>query len=97
MSVVVLGTNHYMDAEGGWEVAGFSTPASAQEYARRFIRAPVEQHRHALVGNTIRHFDGYAGTEGLDSAAWVAFCAGNPATRPDRTDYVALEPNRTLP
>ena len=97
MFVVVLGTNHYMDAEGGWEVAGFSTPASAQEYARRFIRAPVEQHRHALVGNTIRHFDGYAGTEGLDSAACVAFCAEYPATRPDRTDYVALEPNRTLP
>ena len=94
---VVLGTNHYMDAEEAREVAGFSTPASAQENAGRFIRAPVEQRRHASATDTIRHFDGYAGTEGLDSAACVAFCAKHPATRPDRTDYAALEPNRTLP
>ena len=90
MFAVLLGTNHYMDREEEWE-------ASAQEFARRFIRAQVEQYRHAWPAQTIaayRHFGDYAAAEGLDSAAWVAFCADNLAARPEETDYAALEPSR---
>ena len=100
MFSVVLGTSHYMDPEEEWAVHGFATQCEAQEYARRFIRAQVEQHRHAAPADTIRHyhhFGDYAAAEGLDSTAWVAFCADNPATHPDETDHAALEPNRTLP
>ena len=34
----------------------------------------------------------YALAEGLDHAAWVAFCIANPAMRRQDTDYDALEP-----
>lgn len=85
------------DPEEEWEVVGFPGPEAAAEYARRFIRAQVEDLRPQAEGaealRAMYHRWGeYALAEGLDHDAWVAFCIANPATRRQDTDYDALEP-----
>ena len=85
------------DEDGEWEVAGFGSAAAAQEYARRFIRAQIEDMRRetpdpAELQRTYLAWGEYALAEGLDAAAWVKICLETPATRKAETDYAALEP-----
>lgn len=86
------------DPEEEWVVAGFSTAEKACEYARRFIRAAVEDLRAEAPTPQELHdmyaaWGEYALTAGLDNAAWVAFCIANPATVAAETDYARLDPN----
>jgi hypothetical protein len=88
---------HYQDPDEEWEVAGFASAAAAQEYARRFIRAQIEDMRKdAPDAEELRRmylaWGEYAATEGLDSRAWVDHCIATPATRRSETDYAALDP-----
>lgn len=88
---------HLGDPEEEWEVGDFASAAAAQEYARRFIRAQIEDLRRdipdaAELRHTYLTFGEYAATEGFDSAAWVEHCIATPATRRAETDYAALEP-----
>ena len=88
---------HFQDPEEEWEVGDFTSAAVAQEYARRFIRAQIEDlRRDTPDAEELRRlylaFGEYAATDGFDSAAWVAHCIANPATRRAETDYAALEP-----
>ncbi len=90
---------HYQDPEEEWQVTGFASAAAAQEYARRFIRAQIEDLRPdapdaEALRRTYFAWGEYAATEGFDSAAWVEHCIANPATRKAETDYAALEPGR---
>jgi hypothetical protein len=88
---------HAGDPEEEWEVGGFASAAAAQEYARRFIRAQIEDMRRETpdLGELRRMYftwGEYAATEGLDAKAWVEHCLAHPATRRAETDYAALEP-----
>ncbi|TCZ53932.1 hypothetical protein [Roseicella aquatilis] len=87
----------YGDPEEEWVVTGFASAEAAQDYARRFIRAQIEDlRREAASAEELKRlyfqWGEYAGTEGFDSEAWVAHCIANPATRKQDTDYAALEP-----
>ncbi len=89
---------HYQDPEEEWLVAGFASVAAAQEYARRFIRAQIEDLRGeaenpAALKQMYFSWGEYAATEGFDSAAWVDHCIASPASRKAETDYDALDPN----
>ncbi len=86
------------DEDDGWIVEGFASAAVAEEYARRFIRAQIEDLRReaesaAALKDMYLMWGEYAATEGFDSAAWVDHCIANPATRKAETDYDALDPN----
>lgn len=88
---------HYQDPEEEWEVTGFATAAAAQEYARRFIRAQIEDmRREAPTSEELQRmylaWGEYAATEGFDSQAWVEHCIATPATRRAETDYASLDP-----
>jgi len=88
---------HDQDPEEEWEVAGFPTAEAAQEYARRFIRAQIEDLRREMpdaeeLRRAYLAWGEYAAAEGLDSAAWAQHCIANPATRRAETDYAALDP-----
>ncbi len=85
------------DPEEEWEVTGFASAEAAAEYARRFIRAQVEDLRgEASSPEELRRaylaFGEYAAAEGFDAAAWVEHCIATPATRKAETDYAALDP-----
>jgi len=85
------------DPDEEWEVAGFASAAAAQEYARRFIRAQIEDLRRetpdaAELRRAYLAWGEYAVTPGLDEAAWVEHCLAAPATKKTETDYAALEP-----
>jgi hypothetical protein len=87
------------DPDDAWAVEGFATAEAAQEYARRFIRAQIEDLRRDAGSAEALHaayarFGEYARAEGLDHAAWVAHCIATPATRKQDTDYQALNPQR---
>jgi hypothetical protein len=85
------------DPEEEWEVIGFPSAEAAAEYARRFIRAQIEDLRaEAASPEELRRaylaFGEYAAAEGFDAAAWVEHCIATPATRKAETDYAALDP-----
>lgn len=85
------------DPEEEWLVTGFPSAEAAQEYARRFIRAQIEDlRRQAGSDEELRQmylqWGEYAAVEGFDSAAWVAHCIAHPAAKRQDTDYAALEP-----
>ncbi len=85
------------DPEEEWAVAGFSTAEKACEYARRFIRAQIEDFRGETASNQELHemyvaWGEYALTPGLDNEAWIAFCIVNPAATAAETDYARLDP-----
>jgi hypothetical protein len=88
---------HEGDPDEEWLVEGFASAAAAQDYARRFIRAQIEDLRREagspeeLKAMYLRWGE-YAATAGFDSEAWVAHCIAHPATRKQDTDYAALEP-----
>ena len=85
------------DPEEEWSVEGFPNAEAAAEYARRFIRAQIEDLR-AETGSAEElremyfRFGEYAFAAGLDPDAWVAHCIANPASRKAEVDYAALEP-----
>ena len=88
---------HPGDPEEEWEVTGFASAELAQEYARRFIRAQIEDmRRDAPTPEALREmyfrWGEYAATEGFDGRAWAEHCIATPATRKAETDYAALEP-----
>ncbi|TDH60386.1 hypothetical protein E2C06_22460 [Dankookia rubra] len=85
------------DPEEEWQVEGFASAEAAQEYARRFVRAQVEDLRReaaspAELAEMYDRWGEYAETPGFDLAAWVTHCIANPAARKQDTDYAALEP-----
>jgi hypothetical protein len=87
------------DPEEEWEVEGFATAEAAQEYARRFVRAQVEDLRRDAAGappgalrDAYLRWGEYAETPGFDAAAWAEHCIAHPATRRAETDYAALDP-----
>ena len=85
------------DPEEQWLVEGFASAEAAQEYARRFIRAQIEDLRAqaqspADLRDLYFSFGEYAAAEGLDTEAWVAHCIATPAARKAETDYAALDP-----
>ena len=85
------------DAEEEWLVTGFASAEAAQEYARRFVRAQLEDLRReasspAELAEMYGRWGEYAETPGFDRAAWVAHCIATPASRKQDTDYAALEP-----
>ena len=85
------------DAEEEWTVEGFPSPEAAAEYARRFVRAQIEDLRaEAGTAEELKdmyfRFGEYAFAAGLDHAAWVAHCIGTPAGRKAEVDYAAAEP-----
>ncbi|WP_291296476.1 hypothetical protein [Elioraea sp.] len=86
---------HFMDTDEEWTVEGFQTAEAAREYARRFIRSHIERLR---TPDPVEHhsqymsFGEYASAGGFDSSEWVAWCIASPATRPEHTDYLALDP-----
>ena len=85
------------DPEEEWQVTGFASAEAAQDYARRFIRAQIEDLRREAgspeeLAEMYRRWGEYAVTKGFDLEAWVAHCIANPATRRQDTDYAALEP-----
>ncbi|GGC59693.1 hypothetical protein GCM10011504_42370 [Siccirubricoccus deserti] len=87
------------DPDDAWLVEGFASAEAAQDYARRFIRAQIEDLRQdAASAEALRaayyRFGEYARAEGLDHVAWVAHCIATPATRKQDTDYQALDPQR---
>ena len=88
---------HWQDPEEEWVVSGFTSAEAAAEYARRFIRAQIEDMRREATSPEALHalyldWGEYAATPGFDSQAWVAHCIANPATRKAETDYAALDP-----
>ncbi len=88
---------HYQDREEEWEVTGFASAEAAAEYARRFIRAQIEDLRAEaaspeVLRETYYAWGEYAATEGFDARAWVEHCIANPARRRAETDYAAMEP-----
>lgn len=88
---------HYRDPEEEWEVAGFASPEAAAEYARRFVRAQIEDMRAEAASpeELLRMYvtwGEYATTAGFDIRAWAEHCVATPATRRSETDYAALEP-----
>jgi hypothetical protein len=85
------------DPDEEWEVGPFASAEAAAEYARRFIRAQIEDLRAtAPDAEALRAaylaFGEYATTAGFDPAPWVAHCVATPASRRAETDYQALEP-----
>jgi hypothetical protein len=87
------------DPDEEWLVAGFASTAAAQDYARRFVRAQIEDLRSEAnspgeLKDMYYRWGEYAVADGLDHTAWVAACIGTPATRKQDTDYAALEPRR---
>ena len=85
------------DPEEEWLVEGFASAEAAQDYARRFVRAQIEDLRREAgspeeLATMYRRWGEYAVTKGFDLEAWVAHCIANPATRRQDTDYAALEP-----
>lgn len=85
------------DPEEEWLVEGFASAEAAQDYARRFVRAQVEDLRReaaspAELAEMYDRWGEYAETPGFDLAAWVTHCIANPASRKQDTDYAALEP-----
>ena len=85
------------DPDEEWQVAGFASDEAAQEYARRFIRAQIEDLRQTAgspeeLKQMYLRWGEYAATAGLDAEAWVAHCIANPAAKRQDTDYAALEP-----
>lgn len=87
------------DPDEEWLVEGFPGAEAAAEYARRFVRAQVEDLRaEAGSAEELRamyfRFGEYAFAAGLDHAAWVAHCIATPAGRRAETDYAAVEPGR---
>ncbi|MCO6418925.1 hypothetical protein JYK14_22595 [Siccirubricoccus sp. KC 17139] len=87
------------DPDEEWEVPGFASAEAAAEYARRFIRAQIEDLRRetpdpAALREAYYTFGEYAAAEGFDSEAWVNHCIAMPATRKAEVDYAALEPGR---
>jgi hypothetical protein len=87
------------DPDDAWAVEGFPSAEAAQEYARRFTRAQIEDLRQGVASAEELHaayyrFGEYALAEGLDHAAWVASCIATPATRKQDTDYQSLDPQR---
>ena len=90
---------HPGDPEEEWTVEGFASAAAAQDYARRFVRAQIEDLRlQAASPEELRdmywNWGEYALTEGFDHEAWVERCIAEPAARRQDTDYGALEPGR---
>jgi hypothetical protein len=86
---------NYMKPDDEWVVDGFQTAEAAREYARRFIRARLERMRQADAEETLSQyyaFGEYASAIDLDTREWVQWCIANPATRPEHTDYAALDP-----
>jgi len=88
---------HADDPDEEWLVEGFTSAAAATEYARRFIRAQIEDLRAdaadpAELRAQYFQWGEYALTKGLDHEAWVDHCIANPAERRQDTDYAALEP-----
>jgi hypothetical protein len=87
----------YGDPDEEWTVDGFASAEAAAEYARRFIRAQIEDMR-ADAGAAeelramYRSFGEYARTPGFDHEAWAAHCIATPAGRRAETDYQAIEP-----
>lgn len=86
------------DPDEEWVIAGFATAEAAQEYARRFIRAAIEDLRGDAASNEdLRdmyfRWGEFALTPGLETTPWVDFCIVNPAARPAETDYTRLDPN----
>jgi hypothetical protein len=85
------------DPDEEWQVEGFASAEAAQEYARRFVRAQVEDLRRAAaspveLAEMYDRWGEYAQTLGFDLAAWVTHCIAHPAARKQDTDYAALEP-----
>jgi hypothetical protein len=85
------------DPDEEWLVGGFASAEAAQEYARRFVRAQVEDLRReaaspAELAQMYDRWGEYAETPGFDLAAWVTHCIAHPAARKQDTDYAALEP-----
>ena len=85
------------DPKEEWLVAGFGSAEAAQEYARRFVRAQVEDLRReaassAELAEMYDRWGEYAETPGFDLAAWVTHCIAHPAALKQDTDYAALEP-----
>ncbi|MFC7477820.1 hypothetical protein ACFQS7_25950 [Dankookia sp. GCM10030260] len=85
------------DPEEEWLVTGFASAEAAQEYARRFVRAQVEDLRReakspAELAEMYDRWGEYAETPGFDRAAWVSHCIAHPAARKQDTDYAVLEP-----
>lgn len=85
------------DPEDAWEVTGFPSAAAALEYARRFVRAQVEDLRAdtpdpAALREAYWQWGEYAETPGFDLRAWVEHCIATPATRRAEMDYEALDP-----
>lgn len=88
---------HYHDPDDEWRVRGFASAEHAAEYARRFVRARIEEFRAAATSpdalrQTYLRWGEYAATTSLDHRDWVEFCLVNPATAPEDTDYDAIEP-----
>jgi len=86
-----------MDPENELALGGFASAEAAREYARRFVRALIEQLRDGAASPddliaAYRRLGDYAATAGFDSTAWVTWCVANPATLPEDTDYRALHP-----
>jgi hypothetical protein len=87
------------DPEEEWVVEGFPNAEAAAEYARRFIRAQIEDMRaEAGTAEELKdmyfRFGEYAFAAGLDHQAWVAHCIATPAGRKAEVDYAAAEPRR---
>jgi hypothetical protein len=87
------------DPDEEWTVEGFPSAEAAAEYARRFIRAQIEDLRAASgsaeeLKDMYFRFGEYAFAAGLDHAAWAAHCIATPAARKADTDYAAAEPRR---
>ena len=85
------------DPDEEWLVEGFASAEVAQEYARRFVRAQIEDLRQEAaspeeLAEMYGRWGEYAVTQGFDPAPWVAHCIANPATRKQDTDYAALAP-----
>ena len=85
------------DPDEEWLVEGFASAEAAQEYARRFVRAQIEDLRReaaspAELAEMYGRWGEYAVTPGFDPGPWVAHCIANPAARKQDTDYAALEP-----
>jgi hypothetical protein len=85
------------DPDEEWSMEGFPNAEAAAEYARRFVRAQIEDLR-AEAGTAEElnamyfRFGEYAFAAGLDHAAWVARCIATPASRRAEVDYAAAEP-----
>lgn len=88
---------HYREPDDEWRVRGFDSAGHAAEYARRFVRARIEELRGASASpdalrQTYLRWGEYASTTSLDHRAWVEFCIVTPAISADETDYASIEP-----